>query len=214
MVNSDYYVYLHIRNDSGEPFYVWKGRRARISDKGNRNFHWHNIVDKVGYSFEVLFENLTDEEACEYEINAISELRYFGYKLANYTNGGEGKSGYKTSDETKLKISIANKGKTVSEERRRNLSIAFKGRFVSEETRKKQSINNAFRRPDIKKKIAEANKKPVICSNGMKFDSATDAQKWAVENKLSKAMDGSSITACCTGRQKTACGFKWFYGTK
>lgn len=210
-MNKEYYVYLHKRLDNNEPFYVGKGKKSRVSDTRNRNAHWHNIVNKYGYYYEIIFDNLTNEESKLVEIDCIAELRYFGYKLANYTDGGEGKLGYVTSEETKKKISESHKGKKLSESHKKKLSDLFKGRFVSEETRIKISINNAFRRDDVKRKIAEKNKKPVICSNGMRFDSATDAQKWANEQGLSKAKDGSSITACCTCRQETAYGFKWKY---
>ena len=210
-MNKSFYVYLHLRCDNNEPFYVGKGTKNRAYDKGHRNKHWHNVVNKHGYKVEILFDNLENKESGLLEIDAILELKYFGYKLVNYTNGGEGKLGYKTSEETKRKISEKNKGKKISEEHKKKLSKAFTGRTASNETKKKMSINNAFRRPEVKQKIADLNKKPILCSNGMKFDSATDAQKWAITEKLSKAIDGSSITACCTGRQKTAYGLVWKY---
>lgn len=207
----NFYVYLHNRGDNGEPFYVGKGTRNRANDKGHRNKHWHNIVNKHGYTVEIIFDGLENKESCQVEIDVILELRYFGYRLCNYTNGGEGKLGYKTSEETKRKISKSNTGKKISEEHKKKLSDAFKGRIVSAETRKKMSENNAFRRPDVIKRISEANKKPIICSNGIMFDSATDANKWVIYNGLGISKDGSSITACCTGRQKTAYGLTWRY---
>jgi hypothetical protein len=206
---SNFYVYLHLRGDNGKPFYVGKGTKGRANDKGHRNRHWHNIVAKHGYTVEILFDGLDNKESGQVEIDVITELRYFGYELCNYTNGGEGKLGYKTSDETKRKISESNKGKKISDEHKRKLSAHFTGRVVSKETREKLSKNNVFRRKDVIKKIAESNKIPVLCSNGVLFDSATDANNWIVENGLGNAKDGSSITACCTGRQKTAYGYKW-----
>ena len=210
-MREEFYVYLHIRLDNGEPFYVGKGKKLRAKDKSNRNKHWHNVVNKHGYKYEIIFDNLTDEESKQAEIDCIAEPRNFGFNLVNYTNGGEGKLGYVTSEETKRKISEKNKGKVWTDEQKLRMSNTMKGRIFSDETRRKMSENNAFRRDSVKKAISEKNKKPVLCSNGIRFDSATDAQKWAVKLGKSTATDGSSITACCTGRQKSAYGLFWKY---
>lgn len=202
---------MHKRATDKRVFYVGKGKCNRCSDLRNRNFHWNNIVKKHGFEIEIVGFNLSHEDACQFEIDTILEMKYFGFSLCNQTAGGEGKFGYLTPESTKIKISNANKGKILSEEHKKKISEAFKGRIVSAETRRKMSLNNAFRRPENIKKISEANKKPIVCSNGMKFDSATDAWKWASNEGLTKAHDGSSITAACTGRQITAFGFNWKY---
>lgn len=125
---NNYYVYLHKKLDTGEVFYVGKGMKRRAWVIYCRNKHWKNIVDKHGYTVEILFDNLTNEEALCEEISVISELRYFGYNLCNYTNGGEGTSGYSLTEEHKAKISKANKGRIKTEEWRDNLSKSQKGR--------------------------------------------------------------------------------------
>lgn len=77
-----------------------------------RNAHWTAIYNKHGVEVEILFDNLTEKEAFLEEISVIAELKYFGYKLANKTNGGEGTSGYKPWNkgesrnvETRLRVS-------------------------------------------------------------------------------------------------------------
>lgn len=50
------------------------------------------------------------------------------------------------SEETRLKISLGNKGKTVPEEVRRKISLGLKGRVVSPETRAKISAARKFTR--------------------------------------------------------------------
>lgn len=73
-------------------------------------------IDKYGWNnikHDVLFENLTKDEAIKKEIELIklyksNDIKY-GYNL---TNGGEGFSGMHLSEETKKKISNAMKGKT------------------------------------------------------------------------------------------------------
>jgi hypothetical protein len=87
-------VYRHIRLDKNEPFYIGIGKtdRRAFSRRG-RNSFWKNIVSKTDYKVEILFENLTQEEACEKEKEFI---QLYGRKdlglgtLVNLTNGGEG----------------------------------------------------------------------------------------------------------------------------
>lgn len=111
------YVYRHIRVDKNEPFYIGIGsdnRYRRANERARRNKHWKNIVAKTPFEVEVLFDNLSWEEACRKEIEFI-EL--YGRKdigtgtLVNLTGGGDG--AYKTipSIETRNKLSQKAKGK-------------------------------------------------------------------------------------------------------
>lgn len=211
MINPIYYVYVHRKRSDSSIFYVGKGKGGRFADTANRNQHWHNVVNKHGLDIDLLHCALSDSEAIRLEIETIEACKNFGIKLVNATNGGEGLSGFKHSEETKKKISVSQSGKIFTAEHRLKLSITSSGRFVSDETKKKHSINNHFRNPEFIKRNSESNKKKIICSNWMRFDSATDAQKWAVEQGLSKAKDGSQITACCTGKQPKTYGFMWAY---
>jgi hypothetical protein len=87
-------VYLHRRKDSNEIFYIGIGKdRYRIGRKANRNKYWHNIVNKYGYTKEVLMSDLTWGEAITEEIKLIKK---YGRKdlgtgnLVNMTRGGDG----------------------------------------------------------------------------------------------------------------------------
>lgn len=112
---TEYYVYLHRRADDGRVFYVGKGKGKRARSK-KRNRKWHNIVNKHGFTWEILFDGLTEREALDEEVSVIAELRYFGYSLANLTDGGEGTSGIFVSEETKAKLRAANLGKKLTPE--------------------------------------------------------------------------------------------------
>jgi hypothetical protein len=98
-------VYRHIRLDKNEVFYVGIGKNeARAYSLQNRNTHWKNITNKTDYRVDILFDDLTWDEACKKE-NEFIEI--WGRKdlgkgtLVNLTDGGEGKNGAKHSDETK-----------------------------------------------------------------------------------------------------------------
>lgn len=101
-----FYVYIHRRNTDGLPFYVGKGsgKRAWQVKGKSRNQYWHRVAAKHGFSVEIVFDNLTEEEAFDCEINTIIELNYFGYPLTNLSSGGEGNSGLKFSDKQRLNI--------------------------------------------------------------------------------------------------------------
>jgi len=87
-------VYQHKRNDTNEIFYIGIGRDYyRAGRKASRNKHWHNIVNKCGFTKEILLNNISWEEAIEEEKRLIKK---YGRKdlgtgcLVNMTKGGEG----------------------------------------------------------------------------------------------------------------------------
>jgi hypothetical protein len=91
------YLYRHIRLDKNEPFYIGIGsdddKYSRAYEKSRRNSHWTNIIKNTEYHVEILFEDITWEEACKKEMEFI---KLYGRKdlktgtLCNHTNGGEG----------------------------------------------------------------------------------------------------------------------------
>jgi hypothetical protein len=120
-MHSDYKVYVHQKKSDGRIFYVGKGRRWRENQKCNRNRHWHNVVNKHGFTVSVVASNLTNEDACNFERILIEKLKETD-NLVNYTNGGEGSEGYKHTEEAKAKM----KGRKFSEEHKKKLSDAKK----------------------------------------------------------------------------------------
>jgi hypothetical protein len=141
-------VYEHLRNDTNEVFYVGIGNEEkRAFVKCKRNPYWKHIVNKVGYSVNIIHKDIDWEEAKKIEILLIEK---YGRKdlglgnLVNMTDGGQGSLGLKISEETREKMSKAQKGennpnfgKTLSEEHRQKISEGKKGSIVSEETRHK-----------------------------------------------------------------------------
>lgn len=85
-----YYVYVHIRLDNNEIFYVGKGRNNRAFSTLSRNKYWHNVVNKYGYRVEILESNLSEFEAFEKEKDLIKSIN----PTTNLTSGGEGGDTY------------------------------------------------------------------------------------------------------------------------
>ncbi len=110
---NNFYVYVHYRNDNNVPFYVGKGSGNRYLCKKSRNQHWSNIVNKVGYRVEIIEDNLTEEESF---IREEYYIKFFGREdlnegtLVNFTNGGEGTSGFKHTNEWKKNHSFMMSG--------------------------------------------------------------------------------------------------------
>lgn len=102
------YVYIHKTKDEGKPFYIGisekKNGYNRAKNKRGRNPYWNRVVKKHGFTYEILNEGLSWEEAQEYEKKYIKEYKEKGYKLTNMTKGGEGTIGYKRPKEELRKI--------------------------------------------------------------------------------------------------------------
>jgi DNA-binding CsgD family transcriptional regulator len=79
-------------------------------------------------SVRQLGEAYTREELDRLEVRLIQESREQGALLTNIVEGGGGRSGYKVSPETKLKMRVKMTGHAVSAESRSKISRANKGR--------------------------------------------------------------------------------------
>ena len=54
-----YYVYGHYKNSDKTIFYVGVAKsKKRFTSKYSRNEHWKNVVNKNGFYYEILFQNL------------------------------------------------------------------------------------------------------------------------------------------------------------
>ena len=110
------YVYTHTRLDTNEVFYVGIGTQdnyKRASRSHNRTNYWNNIVKKCGWKVDIVFDNLSWEDACKKEIELIKKYGRIDLgtgTLVNLTDGGDGSLGFKHSEKTKLKMSKTRKG--------------------------------------------------------------------------------------------------------
>lgn len=201
--NGYWKVYVHINMSNNKRYvgitsqkveYRWNYGKAYLSNK-----YFISAINKYGWDgFEhiVLFDGLTKEEAQSKEIELIKQWdttnRLYGY---NITLGGEGTNGFNPPPELRQKWSEIRKG--------------FRH---TEETKKKMSESTSLRRPDVRKKSAEAKFKPV-CAYSLNdeyiatFDSIIGAAK---EFGLSNAQR-AHISDCCNGTRRSTGGYKWKY---
>ena len=134
-----YYVYGYVRLDTNTYFYIGKGKDNRYLRLDNRKQHFMNIFNKVDCAVEILYDNLTEDEAFQLEVDTIYDLVFNegysidikgikknsnGCHLVNCTWGGEGTSGLsvKQSQETIDKRVAKNTGKKRNAIQRQHLS--------------------------------------------------------------------------------------------
>lgn len=174
-----YCVYVHVTPSNKRyigitcqnPIYRWgNGHNYK------NNLHFYNAILKYGWDnirHEILFTNLTKEEACQKEIELIARYKSnnpeFGY---NHSTGGElsrtGCRGHHLSEETKEKLRQANLGKKASEETREKLRGRTpwnKGKPWSEEVRQRlsevQKTKTGENSPRYGKKHSEETKQKI-----------------------------------------------------
>lgn len=87
-----FYVYVHKRATDGSPFYYGKGtgKRAFTLVDYFRSEHHRRVKEKYGCIVEILFDNLTEDEAKKIEIEQIKLAKERGENIVNVTPGGEG----------------------------------------------------------------------------------------------------------------------------
>lgn len=111
-----YYIYRHLRNDTGTPFYIGRGRIReeattnksyydRAYDANKRTSSWKSIANVSGFTVEILRDELNIEEAnsIEKEFVNLYGRSEFGGMLCNRQGGGSG-AGFSCSEETKAKL--------------------------------------------------------------------------------------------------------------
>lgn len=138
-VENNYTVYMHKNKINGKVYVGITSQKPqhRWGNNGvnyKKGLRFYNAIQKYGWdNFEhiILFTSLTKQQAEQIEIILIREYKSnnikYGYNIAN---GGNSKG--KQSEETKKKISKANKGK---------ISWA-KGKSMKQETKNKISNSN------------------------------------------------------------------------
>ena len=172
-------IYTYVDKKNNEIVYIGKDSNIDTNERHKQHFQpskyneqpinriLQNNPDR--YIYQVLWEidDCTNNHLNQMEIYYIKKYN----PQFNFTDGGDGMTGFKHSEETRKKMSENNarywKGKTLSEETRKKISEAKKGKTHSEETRKKMSeANKSKNNPmygkthseETRKKMSEAKK--------------------------------------------------------
>lgn len=210
MSKKEFYVYVHYRADSFEPFYVGKGTGNRYKDAVKRNQYWHNVVNKYGFVPQILQFFEDEENALSHEKGLIKSFRDMGFTLTNLTDGGEGVSGFKHSSEAKAIMSKARAGsgnvmygKTHSAETKAKISESHTG--------KKRPPRSAEHQLNMSESMA------LLCGSGNpRFKGAIVATNVSTGEQLTLCgyreilaanFTASAVYACVLGKKKQYKGF-------
>lgn len=161
-----FYVYLHRRETDNVVFYVGKGRGRRAYYFWERNDHWTKTFKKHGCKVEIFARGLTEKQAFDIESEQIKIHR--SEKLCNKTDGGEGASGYRFTEEQKKRLSESHKGIKPSDASKEKISKKLMGRknppHVREMHRERMQGNRigSLRKitPELREKLRIASKGP------------------------------------------------------
>jgi hypothetical protein len=213
---NDSYVYVHLEEDSGEPFYVGMGYTDDRPWQTSRGRKHVNRAKKHGNRQELIIDEVPETIALWWEVRWIKALREAGYNLVNLTDGGEGVRGFK-HDPEKIKIKSEKQSITM-----KNLYSSPRGEAIKEDIRntieqflsspqgeewcelQKQIKDNFFASPegDLWKEEASKRREEFIASpegkiwceenSQRRFDflSTPEGQQWCENNsdKLKKFM--------------------------
>jgi hypothetical protein len=211
----NHYIYAYIRED-GTPYYIGKGVGRRCNAPHGK----HIAVPKDKSRIVVMESNLSQIGALALERRYIE---WHGRKangtgiLRNLTDGGEGISGYRHTEEYKKQSSEARKGKnsywfgkkipreyvekskatrlgmTLTEEHKRKISESNKGKSISDETKRKLSIANKGRpSPRKGKNLPESTVQKMRGRTGNKSCMYGKSMPEDVKVKISVAMQGKA----------------------
>lgn len=197
---------IYIGMTSQKPYKRWKYGHGytsqHIMDNAIKEYGWGNI------KHEILFANLTKEQAEQKEIEMIKQFRSnefeYGYNL---TSGGLINRGYKHSDEFRAKISERQRGKPSSrkgchltDEQKKHLSDLNKGKRLSQKTKDKMS--------KARKNGNVWNAKAVI---NLDTNEVFESQRMA---GIFYNINYKNINLVLRGKRKTAGGYHWEYYNK
>lgn len=185
---TDFYVYVHRKATTGEIFYVGKGTGYRAYEFG-RNRHWDNTVKKHGYTVETVETGLQEWYALELEINLIA---YHGRKdlglgkLVNMTDGGDGTSGRKLTEEAKNTLRSYMMGKTInmghthSEATKKKMSESHTGKTISPEHIAKLTASHKSKplSDEHKRRISESIKTDKVACAECGISANTGSMSW------------------------------------
>ena len=203
-MDNRFYIYAYIRLDRNNYFYIGKGTGNRCYEHHTgRNKHFKNIINSIDYKIEILYDNLTENEALELEVKTIHDLVFNegysieinGYNtknenhLVNQTWGGEGVSGYTHTEEERKKCSLFGE-KNGMYGKKGELSPHY-GKMYTEEHKEKI-------------RLANPNRNEVYCVElNRTFNSYREAEKILLE-EYNINCSHASISAVCRGKRKHA----------
>jgi hypothetical protein len=143
-------VYQHRRKDNGDIFYIGIGKDENRAYVYGRNYLWEEVVKETDYFVDILYKNISVEEAGKIEIELIKKLGRKDLKLGKLTNLTDGGQ-YNTSTKGKYIVYKNESHKSIYKEDldyyislgwKRGMSSSFKDKLKWSKTRKETYKND------------------------------------------------------------------------
>jgi hypothetical protein len=166
-MTEEYYVYAYLRED-GTPYYIGKGKGDRAYKKSRA------VKPPPENRILIVLQNLTEEQAFSNERDFITWYGRLDINtgiLENRTHGGEGSSGFRHTDEWKIRLKTEsifatnNPGKNKSKETQEKIRQKSKEAMVRPEVRQRYLDSLKTRVLDgelISKRTKEAMARPEV----------------------------------------------------
>lgn len=194
-----------------------------------KNYQFYPDIQKYGWNnfkHEILYENLSIEEAKEKERTLIKEWDLmnplYGYNL---TEGGDGAfseySRYLMSKSRKGNVN--SKGQIHTPENRKQISESLKKYYAAHPKKDVLDLNNPEIQAIIKRREEQAHINRSKAISGANNPSAKAIIQYDLEGHVLNTfpyatmaakqfnIDLSGIIKCCRGKSKTAGGYRWSY---
>jgi len=200
-----------------EPLYIGKGKNKRYLEhlkylEKHTNYDFKHVLKEIlneGFTKQDIENHIliiycnSEQEAFDLEIRLIKEIgrSKFGGSLVNWTDGGEGVSGYIPSKEKNRKHSIRMRAKNNPMYGMKRLDISGDNSPMKKQEVKERFIgeNNPSKRLDVRQKISEGKSKlwKITNSKNNEIQIVKNIRKFCNETKII-----NYSTACDAIRKK------------
>lgn len=220
-------VYMHENRENGKKYIGITSQKPTRRWQNGGHYEgctaFFRAIKKYGWDgfrHEILFTELTQEDAERLEVEMIAKYHTtdpeHGY---NISHGGAARAGWCHTPEARAKMSASRTGHIVSPETRAKLRESNAGKKRSPEARAKMSQAKKGRpgrkwtEDDyIKHKGKRPPEIPAARKAVKQFTLSGELIQEHPSRKAAEAATGvrrNAIAACCRGSQETAGGFKW-----
>ena len=206
-------------------------KHCRLTVKNTHKNNWINkLLKKKLKPIVEIIDVVPIDEWVFWETYWISQIRSWGFKLVNSTDGGDGCT-FDNRTSFKKGRKAWNEGVAPSEKTKEKIREANLGKKQSDETKAKRSETLKLNRFDNTKELIKGGEKTRFkkgVSSWNKGNKTSNKKSKPVEqltldgvficehisyNEASKAVNGNAeaIRKCCIGKSKKSAGFKWRY---
>lgn len=220
------YIYLITDTTNGKKYV---GQHHYDKEELDPSYHGSGVIvtrifskrpDTLKYEYlKTCYNQKELDEWEKYFIYSLNTLHPNGYNL---TEGGEGVAG---CEETRRKISEANKGKTVPEERRKKISESVKKTMTREHRKLLSDIHlgkcsgenhylyGKHLADETRNKLSVSHKNGKLSKPILQYKNDELVGEWVSISEIQRQLgyNPSHISKCCRGKLKQHKGFIWKY---